>query len=57
MILRMILRKRQKELPLEYASFAERVMLKTKKIQNKKIVKWLNYFILYIINATKTEDY
>ncbi len=51
-----MLRKTDKELLLEYASFVERVRLKTEKSKNKGIVKWINNFIFEMINATKTKD-
>ncbi len=36
--------KKNKVLPLEYASFVEKVRLKTEKSQNKKTVKWMNRY-------------
>jgi hypothetical protein len=48
--------KKDKVLPLEYASFVERVRLKTEESKNKGIVKWMNNFIFKMINSTKTKD-
>ncbi len=48
--------KTDKKLPLEYASFVERVRLKTEESKNKGIVKWMNKFIFKMINTTKTKD-
>ncbi len=50
------IKKTDKELPLEYAWFVERVRLKTEESKNKGIIKWMNNFIFEMINATKTKD-
>jgi hypothetical protein len=48
--------KEDKVLPLKYASFVDRVRLKTEDSKNKGIVKWMNNFIFKMIKATKTKD-
>jgi hypothetical protein len=48
--------KEDKVLPLKYASFIDRVRLKTEESKNKGIVKWMNNLIFKMINATKTKD-
>ena len=48
--------KKDKVLPLKYALFVEKVILKTEESKNNGIAKWMNNFIFKMINTTKTKD-